>query len=212
MATQLTGLKSLLDARNGGVVHVPARVLTAVCAVAVVATMTSMAVAIRSAHRDQRAAQARFADAQTLLAVPPLSGDSLKDDLASVQASLATAQAEAAPPALDPASDSTTALLVTRAQAAGLAVRAIARIAPSQAKLGDALYGVQGVKMTIDAQPQQIVAFLDALDRSDPSLIARLIALTVNDPGVAHAEIDFDVFTKVASPTPAPRTTPGAAR
>ncbi len=212
MAVELTrkNLKELF-ANRGAPVTVPVRVLTAICVFAVAVSMASVFVAIHNAHRDEAAARQRYADARALVALPPLSTESLKEDLASAKATLATAQAVVAvPTGTVVAADDPTALLVTRAQAAGLTVKGITRNVPGQSKLGDTSYDVQGVHVIVEAKPEKITAFLADLGASQPSLVPSLTSLTVNDAGIAHAEISFSTYAAIPTPTVAPRPTPKA--
>ena len=213
MATQLTrnGLKGLMANRTATVI-IPVRVLTAVCVFAVAATMVSLVVGIHNAQRDEAAARRNYADSQALLALPPLSTDSLKEDLTVAKASLATVQAGVAPSNISAASDDTTSLLVKRSQAGGLAVRGITRVIAAQAKLGDNTYDVQAVHVTVDGKPGQIVALLTDLGSTNPSLIPSLTSLTVNEAGLGHADISFSTYTKVVPPTPVPIATPKKAK
>ncbi len=164
--------------------------------------------AIYNAHRAEDAARTRFADAQTLAAVPPASTDSIQEDLNIVRSQLATAEAVASPVAIDVSGDATTALLVKGAQAAGLAVKAISGVPPAQVKAGDASYDANGVRITVDGTTGQITSFLDALSRSQTALVPSLATLTMNDAGVARAELVFSTFKKVIPPTPMPAATP----
>jgi len=52
------------------------------------------------------------------------------------------------------------------------------------------------------------------MSAAEPALVPSLTSMTINDKGVAHSEITFNVYTKHATPTPppAPAVTPKAKR
>ncbi len=87
-------------------------------------------------------------------------------------------------------------------------MKAVAGVAAGQAKAGDSTFETQGVRVTLDGSVGQIVAFLNAVGSSQPWLVPSLTTMTLNDAGVAHAEIVFSTYTKVVPPTPAPAATP----
>lgn len=208
MATQLIRKSPLAMVQARMPLILSPRVLLGGFAFIVALGLASLFAGIYAAHRDEAAARARFADAQALVALPPASMDSIQEDLGAVRNSIATAEAGAAPAGTDPSADATTTLLVRGAQASGLTVKAIARVQPAQTKLGDNAYDTQGIRMTVDGRVGQITAFLDGLSTSQPSLVPSLATMTISDAGLAHAEIAFSTYAKVASPTAAPRATP----
>jgi hypothetical protein len=207
VATQLTRLNPLAAVERRMPLRLSQRALLSGFAFFVALGLASPVAGIYNAHRDEDAARARLADDQALIAQPPASVDALQEDLTAVRQSIATAEAAAPRSTPGPAADAATTLLVRNAQAADLAVKTIARVTPAVAKLGDSAYDTQGVRMTVDGQIGQIIAFLDGLRQSQPSLIASLTTMTIDDTGVTHADITFTTYTRVASPTPAPRGT-----
>jgi hypothetical protein len=56
--------------------------------------------------------------------------------------------------------------------------------------------------MTIDGTVNEVIGFLAGMDRDEPGFISALNALTIDDGGVAHAEVVFSVYTEVPAPTP----------
>ena len=100
-------------------------VLTAVCALAVLVAMASVIIGTWQARADENAALQRYADAEALLALPPIDLEALEAENAAAQAELAEAKAQLEPPSVDPSSDEATSLLVERATAAGLTVRGV---------------------------------------------------------------------------------------
>ena len=207
MATQLIRKSPLAMVQARMPLILSSRVLLGGFAFIVALGLASLFAGIHNAQRDEDAARARFADAQALVALPPASMDSIQEDLVAVRNSIATAEAAAAPAGIDPSVDATTTVLVRGAQASGLTVKAISRVAAAQTKVGDNAYDVEGIRMTVDGRIGQVTAFLDGLSTSQPSLIPSLATMTISDASLAHAEIVFSTYAKVASPTPAPRAT-----
>jgi hypothetical protein len=197
---------------SGERLHVPARVLTAVCAAAVLLSIASLLAGAWKAERDQETALRRYTDAQALLALPPVDTSALEQELAASKDALAVAQDLARPPSVDPSSDAATTLLVRRAAAAGLNVRGLASAPESQVKNGEVAYDVEAIRMTVEGGVSQLAGFLKQLGDSEPGLIPSLTAMTVDDGNVARAEIVFSVYAKVAEPTPVAPPTPGSAR
>jgi glycine cleavage system regulatory protein len=212
VAAQLTrrDLRTRLAA-NAASLHIPPRVLGIGCAVAIAITAGSLFAAIHNARRDEDTARARFADAQALLSLPPVSTAKLESDLALVNLTLGLTRINTDTTALDPASDETTALLVRRATADGLTVKGITRANPAQLKTTGATYDIHSIQVVVEGTTAQITAFLSELGQSQPTLVPSLTAMTISDAGAAHAEIAFNVYTKVVAPTPvAPVATPKA--
>ena len=207
MATQLIRNSPLAMVQARMPLILSLRVLLGGFAFIVALGMASLFAGIYAAHQDEDAARKRFADAQALIALPPASTDSIQEDLVVVRNAIATAEAAAAPAATDPSADAATSVLVRGAQTSGLTVKAISRVAAAEVKLGDNTYDTQGIRMTVDGGVGQMTAFLDGLSTSQPSFIPSLATMTINDAGLAHAEIVFTTYAKVASPTPAPRAT-----
>jgi hypothetical protein len=203
MATQLTR-RGFLSSLSGDapVMSVPTHVMVALAAGCVAVVYASLFAAIYAARRDERMAERLYSDTLTLTEAPAPDLDVLAAELAAAQARLAQAEALAAPATIDPASDEATALLVRRAQAAGLAVIAVTRVDASPFKSGENLYDVQAIRLTLQGPPAQLIDYLFRLHQSDPALIATLTSLTTGATGVAQAEIVFSVYTNAASPTP----------
>ena len=95
-------------------------------------------------------------------------------------------------------------MLVEDAQSAGLTVRALSGVPSGQSAVGTDTYTTEGVRLTVEGALGQITSFLDAVGQASPSLIPSLTSMTIADSGVAHAEIVFSTFEKVAVPTPSP--------
>ena len=212
MAAQLSPRKFSDIFVSGQRLHVPARVLTAVCVAAVVISLVSVIVGAWDARRDEDVALARYADAEALLALPPVDTTGLQQELDAANLALATAQALAQPPSVDPSSDAATSLLVRRASDAGLTVRGIASVPDSQVKNAEVVYDVSGLRMTVEGGVTQVIAFLEGLGKTEPGLIPSLTSMTVDDKSVAHAEIVFNVYTLNIPPTPAAAPTARSAR
>ena len=202
MAAQLSPKKLSGMFESGEQMHIPARVLTAVCVVVTLAAVASVLAGIWTAQRDEKAALRRFDDAQALLALPVVDTSALQADLTAVQNAVATAEALVGPPSVDPSSDASTALLVGRAAAAGLTVGAVASVAPSEAKNGQIGYDIEGLRMTVDGSVGQITAFLAKLRQDEPGLVPILNTMTIDDKALARAEVVFNVYTEVVPPTP----------
>lgn len=210
MATQLARKSPLAMVEERMPLYLSARVLIGGLAIVVAIAMLALIAGLRNAHRAEDAARARFADAQALAALPPASTDSIQDDLASVNSQLATAQAAAAPAATATSGDATTTMLIRTAQNAGLSVKAIADVVSAQTKVGTDSYDSEGVRVTVDGSVGRITSFLAAVADVQPALISTLTTMTMNDAGIAHAEIVFSTYTKVIPPTPVPVATKGA--
>ncbi len=202
MATELTlkRLRSALQA-NGQPLRIPPQILVGITAAMIAICMTSVLLGIHNARRDETAARTRFADAQALLALPPIDTASLQQQLDAAKQTLTLEAISAAATPIDPASDAAAELLVRRSEAAGLAVKGLARVNPASAKLGDVAYDVQGVRVTVEGTAPQITALLTDLHTEQPLLIPVLASMTLNEVGLAHADIGFDVYSRVATPT-----------
>ncbi len=207
MATQLVRKSPLAMIEERMPLFLSARTMIGGLAIVVAIAMLALVAGLRNAHRAEDAARARFADAQALAALPPASTDSIQEDLVSVNKQLATAEAAAAPAPTATSGDATTTMLIRTAQDGGLSVKAIAGVASGQTKVGADSYDSEGVRVTVDGTVGRIASFLDAVDRKLPSLIATLTTMTINEAGVAHAEIVFSTYTKVIPPTPVPVAT-----
>lgn len=206
MAAQLNPRKLSGLFESGEKMHLPARVLTTVCVIVTVAAVASVVAGIWTAQREEQSALRRFDDAQALLALPAVDTTALRAEVAASKNSVATAQALAAPPSVDPSSDASTALLVRRATDAGLVVAAIASVAPIESKNGLIEYDIEGLRVTLQGTVDQITSFLSNLRRDEPGLIASLNAMTIDEKALARAEITFKVYTEVVPPTPAAST------
>jgi hypothetical protein len=160
-----------------------------------------MLIGIRDARRDRDIAQQQFADAQALLQAPPIDTSVLQTKLDAASADLAMERALAAPPSVDPAADEAAALLVRRSEAAGLSVKGISRMAPTTAKLTNGSFNVQGIRLSIEGGVPQVLALLADLHNVEPSLIPVLAGMTISEAGVARADIGFDTYTPMATPT-----------
>ena len=215
MAIELTRarLRSVMSG-NGRSFQLSKRALVGILAAALAVAFTSVLAATHNAQRDEANAQRRLADTQTLLAVPPVSTDALRTQLEAIRADLATAQAASSATSIDPGSDAAATLLVVHSQAAGLSVRGISRPNPATAKFDSGTYDMQGLRITVEGTPAQVIAFLADMRRTEPALYAVLGTMSISENGIAHAEIGFNAYTIVASPTAAarPAVTPGAKR
>src|SRR5207247_928275 len=100
--------------------------------------------------------------------------------------------------------DEATSLLVRKAQDAGLAVKGITRTNSVPSTLDGVQYTVLGIDVVVDGAMPQLIAYLSAMTAAEPALIPSLRSLTINNQDVAHAEITFNVYTKVVKPTPPP--------
>jgi hypothetical protein len=207
VATQLTKKSPLAFVQDHMPLFLSQRVMLGVFAFIVALGLFGLLAGLHNARRAEEAARVRFIDAQALASLPPTSTDSIEDDLVVVNNHLATAEAAATPASID-GSDATATLLVRGAQSAGLSVKALSGVAGGQMKNGEVLYDTEGVRMTVDGATGQITSFLAKLGQTQPSLIPSLTSMTINDSGVAHAEIVFSTFTKVILPTPVPIATP----
>jgi hypothetical protein len=208
VATQLTRKNPLAMLEERMPLFLSARVMIGGFAVVVALGLSGLFAGIYNAHRAEDAAHKRFADAQALGSLPPASTDSIQEDLDIVHNQLATAQAIASPAAIDASGDETTTILVRTAQTSGLTVKAISSVPSGQTKVGDFLYDTKGVRMTLDGSIGQITHFLDTLSTSQPALVASLTTMTINEVGLAHAELVFTSFERAAVPTPIPAATP----
>ena len=202
MATQLNSASLSSIFSRVETVNVPIRVLTAVCIAAVALSMAALVVGLWDARRDRDAALQRYVDTQALLALPPVDVDAATAERDRVATALTEAEGALEAPSVDPSSDAATALLVRSAEAAGLRVAGVNRVADAQLKDDLVTYDVRGIRMTVDGGVNEVIRFLSAMDREEPGFIPALTALTVDDGGVAHAELVFSVYTEVPVPTP----------
>lgn len=201
MAIELTRKRlRMVLAGNTPPLHVPPHVLAGVAAAVIAMSMASLVLGIRSAHRDASTARVRFADAQALIALPPIDTSALTAQLDQAKADLAAEQTIAAGSSIDPSSDAAAALLVRHSEAMGLAVKGISRITPAAAKFVEASYDVQGIRITVEGTPLQVTALLADLEKSEPSLVPSLATMTINELGDAHADLGFSVYTKIVPP------------
>ncbi|MHB8376648.1 MAG: hypothetical protein ACYDEB_06800 [Dehalococcoidia bacterium] len=193
--------------------RIPARVLVAVVVGVIAASFAAVLLSTHNSRRDERVAASRLADAQTLLALPPHDLSALRAQVDNARAQIAWLKAEnAAAAQAGPVSDEETALVVRQAQAVGLAVRGVARVAPASVTVAGTPYAVDGVRLTVDGNAMQLVAFLRAVQQARGWLIPSLYSLTLDGTGVAHADIGFAVYRAAAAATPLPAATPGAPR
>ncbi len=215
MAIELTRarLKSMIVA-DGRSLRLPDRVLAGLVAAVLAAALTSVLVAQHNAQRDESAAQRRLADVQALLASPPVDNAALKLKLDAAKSDLATLHAGDSTPSVDPGSDAAATLLVVHAQAAGLAVQGITRPNPSNAKFDSGSYDIHGLRIAVEGSTSQVLWFLADMRKVEPALIAALGEMSVGPNGDALADIAFNAYTKVVSPTAAPRavSTPAVGR
>jgi len=204
VAAQLTRKRIMAHLSDDApVIMVPGPYLLALAALCVVLVYASLFAAMYTARRNERASERLYSDTLTLTQAPAPDLKGLQGELDAAKAGLASAEQLAAPSDIDPSSDETTALLVRRAQTAGLEVTGINRLDPSQAKTETATYGVQAIRMTVRGGVAQINDFLYQLYEADPALISTLTSLTSGRDGSAEAEVVFSVYTK-AEPAPAP--------
>jgi hypothetical protein len=215
VAVELTRarLRSMIGG-NGRSFQLSKRVLVGLLAAALAVAFTSVLAATHNAQRDEAAAQRRQADTQALLALPPVSVDALRAQLDQVRSDLATAQAGTITSTIDPGSDAAATLLVLHSQAAGLSVRGISRPNPATAKFDSGTYDVQGLRITVEGTPAQVITFLADMKGTEPALYAVLGNVSIGTTGIAHAEVGFNAYTKQVVPTvvPRPAATPGAKR
>jgi hypothetical protein len=209
--TAVTRLRSLLASERFPV-HVPARAMVTVVALCAMIAAASLIVGIREAHRRATHAEARYDAARAVLAVPPMPLDPLRAELATVQADLAAARAQATAVVSGDATADPTVVLVQRAQAAGLTVRGLASEPASQRKAGDAAYNVTGLRIDVDGTLAQVTAFLRDVARRDPSLVPALTSATTGERGLLHTQLVFNRYAPVTQPAPAAVATPRAAR
>lgn len=212
MATQLIPRKLSGMFVPGEQLHVPARVLTAACVVAVLVSLASILIGTWSAQHDEETALRRYEDAEALLALPPVDITSLQEEVTASKAALAAAQALAKPASVDPSSDAATSLLVRRASESGLSVRGIASAPASHAKNGEVTYDVSGIRMSVEGAVTQMVDLLYRLGEDEPGLIPSLSSMTVDEKNVARAEVIFSVYAPVPTPTPVPAASQGGSR
>ena len=213
MAAQLSPAKfRAMFAAEARPLHVQPRLLAAMLAVCVGLAFASLLAATYNANRDADAAQKRFADAQGLLALPPASTDTLQAELDNVKLQVALQAGLAAPPKVDPSSDAATSLLVRTAQGAGLAVRGITRTQPAVAILSGTSYNTQGIHVSVDGTTPQLIKYLSDMAGAEPALLPSLVSMSVNDKGLARAELTFVAYEKVVPPTPVPAAPPAKAK
>jgi len=212
VAAQLSPAKFKSMFVSGERLHIPTRVLTAACVVTVLVSLASVLLGTWDAKKDEEIALTRYADAEALLALPPVDTTGLETGLEVSRLALATAQALAQPPSVDPSSDAATSLLVRRASDAGLNVRGIASAPASQTKNAEVVYDVEGIRMAVEGSVSQVIEFLARLGDTEPGLIPSLTGMTVDEKNLAHAEITFSVYTLVPLPTPSAAATPGGGR
>jgi hypothetical protein len=206
-------LKSMIGT-DGRPIPLPNRVLAGLVAAVLAIALTSVFVAQHNAERDESAALRRLADVQTLLASPPVDTAALKQQLDAAKADAETLQSASLAPSVDPGSDAAASLLVVHAQSAGLAVKGITRPNPSTAKFDSGSYEVRGLRITVEGTTSQVLWFLADMHKVEPALVAALGEMAVAQNGVARADIAFNAYTKVVSPTPVPRaiSTPAVGR
>ncbi len=210
MATQLTrrNWRAALSS-TGPSISIQPRYAVAGAVICIALVYAAMFASMRTGNSERASAETRYLDATQLLTVPPVPVATLEAELATAQSALASVQLAASGPSIDPASDEATALLVRRAQDAALSVASVARLNSTQTQLDAAKYNVDALRMTVRGGSQDaVIAFLRALQTTDPGLVPALTSLTVEDGGVS-AEILFSVYTKI-EPTPVAGA-PGAA-
>jgi hypothetical protein len=195
-------------------VRIPPHVLVGLAAAVLAVAYTSTLLATYNARRDERDARRQLADAQQLLALPPGASDNLAAQLTWARAEYAAWQREPLTPSVDPASDAATALLVRHADAAGLTVRGITRVAPASARLGTVAYDVQALTVSVSGSPAQVAAYLTDMRKVEPAMFPSLVSMSVNETGLAQAELSFRSYAEAATPTAvaAASRTPGVRR
>lgn len=214
MAIELTRKRLTELAKSGQSLTVPPHILAGAAAAIIAISLTSLVIGIRDAHRAETAAQTRFADAQALLALKPIDTTALQIQVDQAKQDLASEQKIAAASQIDPLSDTSATLLVRHSESVGLTVKGITRNTPAISKLGDVSYNVQGIRVTVEGATWQITALLDALHKEEPSLIPVLASMTIATNGTARADVGFNVYDPIATPTVKPRAaaTPKASR
>jgi hypothetical protein len=202
--------RALAGAPRG--VRVPPHVLVGLAAAVLAIAYTSTFLATYNARRDERDAQQRLADAQQLLALPPGSSDDLAAQLKWARAEYAAWQDQPLTPDVDPASDAATALLVRHADAAGLEVRGITRVAPGSTRLGSVAYDVQALTVSVSGSPVQVAAYLTDMRKVEPAMFPSLVSMHVTETGLAQAELSFRAYSEAATPTAVAARTPGVSK
>lgn len=212
MAIELTR-RSLRGAFSGNrpPLRVPARVLVAVVAGVIAASFAAVLVSAQQSRQDEANAARRLADARTLLALPPQDLSTLRAQVDSERAQIALLQAERdAAARADAVSDGDITLVVRQAQASGLTVRAVARVAPASATIGGAAYAVDGVRVSVDGNAMELLLWLRGVQEARGWLVPTLYSLTTDNAGITHADIGFGIYRSAAGAMPHPGATPGA--
>ncbi|MDE3096897.1 MAG: hypothetical protein KGK07_12990 [Chloroflexota bacterium] len=212
MAIELTR-RSLRGAFSGdrAPLRVPARVLVAVVAGVIAASFAAVLVSAQHSRQDEGNAARRLADVRTLLALPPQDLATLRAQVDSARAQIALLKAEGdAAAAAGAVSDEDIALVVRQAQASGLTVRAVARVAAASVTIAGAAYAVDGVRVSVDGNAMELLMLLRGVQQARGWLVPTLYSLTTDNAGVTHADIGFGVYRSAAAATPHPEGTPGA--
>jgi hypothetical protein len=183
-------------------VHFRGQILMAVCGLAVLLALGSVIVGTWQARADEQAALQRYADAEALLALPPVDIDALQAERDAAVADLEAARAQLQPPSVDPSSDAATTLLVERATAGGLTVRGVSSVPPGEARVGDAAYDLAGVRMILEGNVGSLISFLAVLHEQEPGVMPALNSLTTDENGLSVMDVSFNVYTEVATATP----------
>ncbi len=202
MAIELTRkrVRALLSDRSQRM-HVPSHVLAGLVIGVVVVVFSAMLLGTRDAHRDESTARQRYLDAEAIAALPPVSTDTLREEVEAAKAQLAMSQAVAAR-TVDATSDTTIASLVETAQQSGLSVRGVARADAATAKIGEQPYDVHGIRTTVEGTPAQTTVFLAAMRRDQPTLFPALLFAAVNEAGLVRSELVFNAYTAASAATP----------
>ena len=175
------------------------RIVALLAAGLIVVVAISALVGISDAHDRERRALAHTADATALLALPPVSTDALRAQVAAVNTRVAQMQATPSAPVTP---DDLDALLVREAQYAGLTVASVTRLADAPRTIEGKPYMLEGVRMTVDGRPEQFVGLLSSISKQDAGIIPTLNTLTIDDAGVAHVDAAFQIAAVNADATP----------
>lgn len=202
MATQLTRRtwRAAL-AFTGPSISIQPRYAAMGGAICILLVCAAMFASMRNSASERDAAEARYLDATQLLTVPPVPVATLEADLAVAQSALSLVESSSTLSSIDPASDEATALLVRRAQDAGLSVASVARLNHTQLQINAVNYDVDALRMGLRGPTHAaVIGFLQSLHNSDPALTPTLTSLSVED-GDVTAEVIFSMHTKIV-PTP----------
>jgi hypothetical protein len=202
VATQLTRrrIRTALSSELP-VVRVSPAYLVAGAAACIAIAYAALFLSVRDARDDRDVADARYADARTLLEVPPGSLAALQGEAEAARAALAASEGRLHT-SIDLSAGQSAGTLVRAAQDAGLTVVALASVEPAQSRIVETAYDVRSIRLTLEGTLPELTGFLRDLDEREPALIASLSSLSLSDAAVARAEIAFSTYAR-AEATPA---------